>query len=75
MPMILRGVSVLGISSANCDQATRQKVWDTIFNTFSKDEINDFISGSFGLDEISDYSNKMINNKLHGRYVVDLSLI
>ena len=69
MPMILRGVSLLGVSSANCEYEVRKKVWQKIFTTLTKDDIEVFLSEVVNFDQLYDYSNQMIANKLHGRYL------
>ena len=34
MPFILRGMSVLGVSSANCPQQLRRQIWSQLGDTW-----------------------------------------
>ncbi len=73
MPLILRGVSLLGISSNNCPRILRQKVWSQLFHTFSPAELDSFVSKSIPLSEAYSYANLMLQRKTHGRCLVRIT--
>ena len=70
-PFILRGVTLRGISSANCVYALRVRIWLEIakFNLWA--ELENFIT-EISLAEISNKANLMLGGKHFGRFLVKL---
>jgi len=72
-PMILRGVSLLGISSANCPYDTRLTLWDRLANEWKPpllDEIKTLKTDLTGLPEV--FAN-MLAGGSRGRTLVQLN--
>ena len=69
-PLILRGVSLLGISSANCPIATRRKLWDRLGNEWKPPHLDEIIRDEVDLDGMADVFGKMLAGESLGRTVV-----
>ena len=70
MPLILRGVSLLGISSANCPRMLRERVWERLATDLKPPRLEQFERRKLRLDEISSYAEEMMVRKTTGRAVV-----
>jgi len=70
-PFILRGVSLVGIDSANCPMARRSKIWQQLAGPWRLDML-DSISNRIPLDQVSRAIEDMLAGKIRGRIVVDL---
>ncbi len=70
MPMILRGVSLLGISSNNCPYELRAKLWQKLAT--QTEGLDEFVSQDVGLDDVLAVSQQMLSRKTHGRVLVKL---
>jgi putative YhdH/YhfP family quinone oxidoreductase len=69
-PMILRGVSLLGISSANCPIDLRRKLWDRLGNEWKPPHLNEIIRGEVCLDDLEPVFESMLDGASLGRTVV-----
>jgi putative YhdH/YhfP family quinone oxidoreductase len=69
-PMILRGVSLLGISSANCPIDLRRKLWDRLGNEWKPPHLNEIIRGEVSLDDLEPVFESMLDGASLGRTVV-----
>jgi len=69
-PMILRGVSMLGASSANCPMPRREKVWKRIGSDLLPENLESIVSEEVSLKEISPYFNQILERKHRGRIIV-----
>ncbi len=49
-PFILRGVSLLGISSSNCSIEMRRKLWDRLANEWKPPHLDEIIREEVSLD-------------------------
>jgi len=72
MPFILRGVSILGITSANCPMDRRLKVWKRLVTDLRPRHLDRIVAGTVALDELSGVFEKVLAGRHRGRYVVDL---
>ena len=70
MPFILRGVSLLGISSANCPMNLRQEVWQSLAGPIKPDHLEDFVSGTYTLSELMPVFDSLLDRKNTGRNLV-----
>lgn len=70
-PFILRGISLLGISSANCPMPLRQKLWAKLATEWKPNAL-EAISTQISLEEVPDALNMIKQGQHHGRYVVTL---
>ncbi len=70
MPFILRGVSLLGVSSNNCPRALRLECWKLIESLHSHTHLNSILDKEILLESVEDVSKKMIDNKTTGRTII-----
>ncbi len=73
MPFILRGVSLLGVTSANCPQDRRREVWNRLGSDWKPHNIESIVSATVGLDELGDVFERTLAGKIRGRTVVRTS--
>ncbi len=72
MPFILRGVSLLGITSANCPMERRLKVWNRLTSDLRPQHLERMVAGEVNLDDLSGVFGKMLSGQHRGRFVVKL---
>ena len=71
MPLILRGVSLIGINSVEVPRAWRLAVWDKLAGEWKPREIERLIVRAvIGLDEVPRACEELMAGGAHGRYVV-----
>ena len=74
MPLILRGVSLLGISSNNCTMELRRILWNRLGAKWQLPKLTQMISRTVPLSEISPVFSEILGRQCHGRIVVDCRL-
>ena len=72
MPFILRGISILGITSANCPMDRRRKIWNRLVTDLRPRHLDRIVAGIVRLDELQGVFEKVLAGQHRGRYVVDL---
>jgi len=72
MPFILRGVSILGITSSNCPMIRRRKIWQRLATDLQPRHLDLVVAGEIGLDEVLSMSEQLLTGQHRGRYVVRL---
>jgi NADPH2:quinone reductase len=72
MPFILRGVSVLGITSANCPMARRIRIWDRLVSDLKPRHLDRVVAGTITLDELPGVFERVLAGHHRGRFVVQL---
>lgn len=70
LPLILRGVSFLGISSNNCPMPLRTKIWQELATTLKPQNLVSFKTQQIGLAQILTTAQDMLQRKTFGRIVV-----
>ncbi len=70
MPLILRGVSLLGISSNNCPWSLREKIWHSLAE--QPPDFDKILTQTISLEDILTQSENMLARKTHGRILVQL---
>jgi acrylyl-CoA reductase (NADPH) len=75
LPFILRGVSLLGITSANCPMPLRQRVWERLASDLKPRHLARIVSGTVALEELPGVFEQLLAGRLVGRKVVDLRRI
>ncbi len=73
MPFILRGVSILGISSTNCPHTLRRKIWQRLGNELRPQHLDVIHKKTVLLDDLPAAFDEMLARKSSGRTVVKLS--
>ena len=69
-PMILRGVSLLGISSANCSIETRRMLWKRLGDDWKPPHLDRIVRREVGLDDMQDVFEELLAGGALGRTVV-----
>jgi len=70
MPFILRGVSLLGITSSGCPGSLRERIWQRLAGDLKPAHLDRIVSRTVDLEELSKVFDEMLENKTHGRTVV-----
>ena len=71
MPLILRGVSLLGINSVEVPRAWRLALWDKLAGEWKPHDIERLIVRKIiGLEEVPRACDELVAGGAHGRYVV-----
>lgn len=71
-PFILRGVSVLGVGSAECPMERRLKAWNKIAGDWKLDNL-DWLYSECALEELDAKIGEILQGKIRGRVVVSLA--
>lgn len=71
-PFILRGVSLLGIDSVNAPKSVRLEAWNRIASDLDMSKLAS-ISRTIGFGDIVDAARDIIDGKIRGRVVVDMT--
>ncbi|MGD2137147.1 MAG: YhdH/YhfP family quinone oxidoreductase [Gammaproteobacteria bacterium] len=72
MPFILRGVSLLGITSANCPMARRQRIWKRLVTDLRPAHLDDIVSATVALEDLPAVFERLLAAAHRGRVVVAL---
>ena len=72
MPFILRGVSLLGITSAGCPAEWRAPLWQRLATDLAPNHMDKIVSQVVTLEELTDLFERMLNAKVSGRTVVKI---
>lgn len=71
LPLILRGVSLLGVSSTNCPMPLRRSIWKRMGEDLKADKLDLIISEEVALKDVSPVFNDLLDRKKHGRILVN----
>jgi acrylyl-CoA reductase (NADPH) len=72
MPMILRGVSIVGVSSENCPHDLRATLWSRLAGAWKPRHLEHICNREIVMDELTDTFESMLAGKSFGRTVVRL---
>jgi len=70
-PYILRGVSILGVSSTNCPMVWRESIWKRIGRELIASNVENIVEEETPLSEIIPYFQNILNRKHRGRILVN----
>lgn len=70
MPMIIRGVSLLGIASAGTRRDIRDAIWAHLASDWKPAHLDDIVTAEVSLDGLSDVFPRMLAGKSLGRTLV-----
>ena len=70
-PFILRGVSLLGASSANCPMALRTALWNRLGHDLKPPSLERIVSRTVTLDEVIEACGTLMDRTALGRVLVD----
>ncbi len=72
MPMILRGVSMLGITSANCPMERRVRLWGRLATDLRPGHLSEIVSEIIRLEDLPRSFDALLAGNHTGRFVVAL---
>lgn len=72
MPLILRGVSLLGASSNNCPISMRHEIWKHLASDWKPPHLEEILDREISLEKVLSASQDMIQRKSQGRILVSL---
>jgi NADPH2:quinone reductase len=70
MPMILRGVSMLGITSANCPMEMRMRLWNRLATDLRPAHLPEIVTEIIWLEDLSRSFEALLAGNHTGRFVV-----
>ena len=70
MPFILRGVSLLGVTSSACPQELRKQIWRRLGDELYPNKLEQICSDEISLEQLPDAFNKLLNGTIRGRQIV-----
>lgn len=73
LPMILRGVSLIGISSNNTPYDIRKTLWDRLANEWRPQHLDAIVRTEVDLDTLADAFDTLMSGNSLGRIVVNLA--
>ena len=73
MPFILRGVSILGITSSGCPTAYRQPLWERLSTDLAPNHLDKIVTNIISLEELPETCSKMLSGETSGRTVVKIN--
>ena len=72
LPLILRGVSLIGISSVNTPYDIRKILWDRLASEWRPTHLESIVNNEVSLDQLGDAFEVLMKGKALGRTVVKL---
>lgn len=72
MPLILRGVSLIGVSSNNTPHDLRVKLWNKLGHEWKPRQLNKILTRSVELKDTMDACEDLMHRKVHGRILVQI---
>ena len=72
LPFILRGISLLGVSSSNCPQPLRKKIWQQLGAQWRPSNLEQVCAGEVGLEDLPQVFEKLLTADVQGRYLVKI---
>ncbi|SMN11048.1 Alcohol dehydrogenase [uncultured Candidatus Thioglobus sp.] len=73
MPFILRGISILGVSSAGCPIQMRHALWKRLATDLAPRYLDEIVTQVIALEDIKEYAEALIAGTVIGRAVVRIS--
>jgi len=70
-PQILRGISLLGVSSTNCPMALRRQIWQRLGQELKPQHLDKILSEEVKLADVSNVFEELLNRKRFGRTIVN----
>jgi len=75
MPMILRGVSILGITSASCPMEWRMRLWNRLATDLRPAHLTEIVTEVIRLEDLSRSFEALLAGSHTGRFVVALPAV
>ena len=71
IPFIIRGVSLLGVTSANCPMDVRRSVWQRLATDLKPTCLDAVVAERVGLGQLPECFDKLIAGQVRGRFIVE----
>lgn len=72
MPFILRGISLLGVTSAACPQTLRKQIWQKLGDELLPEKLDQVCNAEVGLEQLPEAFSNLLSGKICGRQLVCL---
>lgn len=72
MPFILRGVSLLGITSSGCPGDLRSKIWQRLASDLKPQHLDKIVTQTSEMEQLPEIFDDMLDGKSYGRTVIKL---
>ena len=73
MPFILRGVSLLGITSSGCPTEIRHQLWHRLATDLAPTHIDNIVSRVAGLDDLPEIFDTLLAGTSTGRTIIKIA--
>ena len=73
MPFILRGVSLLGITSANCPRWRRERIWEQLGGDWMPPHLDRIVAEVVDMEQLHPVFERMLAGEIRGRTVVKIA--
>ena len=73
MPFILRGVSLLGITSSGCPAGLRQKLWQRLATDLKPIHLDDIVTRVAGLNDLPEIFDTLLAGASTGRTIIKIA--
>ena len=73
MPFIIRGVSILGVTSANCPMRRRRDTWSHLFAILRPEDVEPLVTDTISLEDLLGRFPKFLEGHGRGRTLVRLN--
>lgn len=70
MPFILRGISLLGVTSSACPQDLRKQIWQRLGADLFPEKLDQICTSEVTLEQLPTTFDKLLNGEIRGRCVV-----
>ena len=72
IPFIIRGVGILGVTSANCPMERRRHAWGQLFEILQPEDLEPLVADTIGLEDLPERFPQYIEGRGRGRTLVRL---
>jgi NADPH2:quinone reductase len=72
MPFILRGISLIGVSSSNCPLPWRIPIWERLATDLRPRHLDKIVAETVTLEQLNEVFAAMLAGKIQGRIVVQV---
>lgn len=73
IPFIIRGVGILGVTSANCPMERRRRAWSRLFEILRPEDLEPLVADTIELEDLPDRFSQYIEGRGRGRTLVRLN--
>ena len=71
IPFIIRGVNLLGVTSANCPMDVRRRIWSRLAGDLKPDCLDMVVAGRVGIEQLPQCFEQLMAGRVRGRFVVE----